>query len=222
MLDAEGKPVSGLEPRVGAIGARPCGRGCYRALVPSVGSRVDVHLGSAADVSFDVPARWPVSAVATLRKTERALAAALGALPRAARERTGNGHLDNLAEGRAQPDVVLHRRRILCRAHRCSSLGPGHQQRALAALACGSRLGARPALGTDVRNVVMLAPAAGPQGEDLRFALFEPSIPAWYDVTVERAHLPPALGAHDRAVALHARRLRRLRRRRRITPPTSR
>ena len=186
VLDAEGKPVSGLEPRVGAIGARPCGRGCYRALVPSVGSRVDVHLGSAADVSFDVPARWPVSAVATLRKTERALAAAHSVLYRERLESAPGTVISTtwreVAPNRMSYSIAGGSSAVLIGAHRWDR-------------AAGSARWLRspqdpvsaPALpwGTDVRNVVMLAPAAGPQGEDLRFALFEPSIPAWYDVTVD-------------------------------------
>ncbi len=186
VLDAEGKPVSGLEARVGVIRATPCGRGCYRALVPSVGSRVDVHLGSAADVSFDVPARWPVSAVATLRKTEKALAAAHSVLYRERLESAPGTVISTtwreVAPNRMSYSIAGGSSAVLIGAHRWDR-------------AAGSARWLRspqdpvsaPALpwGTDVRNVVMLAPAAGRQGEDLRFALFEPSIPAWYDVTVD-------------------------------------
>ena len=192
VLDAEGKPVSGLSVRIGDTRAAACGRGCYRARLPgsAVGARLAVQLrsggGAPAEVRFDLPARWPVSAVATLRKTERALRAARSVLYRERLESAPGTVISTtwreVAPNRMSYSIAGGSSAVLVGAHRWDR-------------AAGSTRWLRspqdpvsaPALpwGTDVRNVVMLAPAAGRQGKDLRFALFEPSIPAWYEVTVD-------------------------------------
>jgi hypothetical protein len=186
VLDAEGKPVSKLAVRVGDTRAAACGRGCYRALVPSLGSRVDVHLSSAADVRFDLPSRWPVSAVAALRKTERVLKSTHSVLYRERLE-SAPGAVISTTWREVAPNRMSY---SIAGGSSAVLIGPHRWDRAAGStrwLRSPQDPVSAPAIpwGTDARDVAKLAPAAGRQGKDLRFALFEPSIPAWYEVTVD-------------------------------------
>ena len=192
VLNAVGKPVDGLAVRVGNAPGAACGRGCYRADLPgsAIGSRLGVQLrnGAAppATVTFDLPARWPVPAAATLRRTERVLETAHSVLYRERLESAPGTVISTtwreVAPDRMSYSIAGGSSAVLIGAHRWDR-------------AAGSARWLRspqdpvsaPALpwGTDIRNVVMLDPAAGRQGKDLRFALFEPSIPAWYEVTLD-------------------------------------
>jgi hypothetical protein len=192
VLDAEGKPVDGLAVRVGDARAAACGHGCYRALIPgsAIGTRLGVHLGAssapAATVTFDLPARWPVSAAGTLRKTQRALKAAHSVVYRERLESAPGQVISTtwreVAPNRMAYSIAGGSSAVIIGAHRWDR-------------AAGSARWLRspqdpvsaPALpwGTDVRDVVMLDPPAGRRGKDLRIALFQPSTPAWYDVTLD-------------------------------------
>jgi hypothetical protein len=192
VLDAEGEPVSRLAVRVGTTRATACGRGCYRALLagPALGSRLVVHLragrAAPAAVTFDVPAHWPVSAVATLRKTERALETAHSVLYRERLE-SAPGVVVSTTWRQVAPNRMSY---SIAGGSSAVLVGPHRWDRA-----AGSTRWLRspqdpvlaPALpwGADIRDVVKLDPLSDRRGKDLRFALFEPSIPAWYEVTVD-------------------------------------
>ncbi len=127
-----------------------------------------------------------VSAVATLRKTERALKAAHSVLYRERLE-SAPGTVISTTWRQVAPDRMSY---SIAGGSSAVLIGPHRWDRAAGStrwLRSPQDPVSAPALpwGTDVRDVVKLDSLAGRQGKDLRLALFEPSIPAWYEVTVD-------------------------------------
>jgi hypothetical protein len=193
VLDPDGRPANGLAVRIGNVSrAAACGRGCYRALLAgsSTGPRLDVRLGAAGEqparVTFEVPSRWPVSATEALRRAERAL-----------RHARSIAYRDRLESAPGQ--AITTTWRIVAPDRLAYSIAGGSSAVVIGAQrwdrAAGSARWLRsrqeplelPALpwGPHVRNVVRLDPPAALRGQVLRLAMFEPSTPAWYEVTLD-------------------------------------
>ena len=191
VLDAEGRGVRGLSVLVGDRSTATCGRGCYRAvLAGSPPRRLDVHLATGGNagstVTFALPARWPVSGLAVLRKAERALRSARSVVYRERLE-SAPGRAITTIWRMAAPDRLTY---SIAGGSSAVIIGAQRWDRpAEASAGCAQRRsgstsrrfrGARASL-----SVVLLDPPAGQRGKTIRFAMFEPAIPAWYEATVD-------------------------------------
>ena len=191
VLDAEGRGVPGLRVRVGDRSTATCGRGCYRAaLRESPPAHLDVHLaeagGAGSTVTFSLPARWPVSGLAVLRKVERAFRGARSVVYRERLE-SAPGRAITTIWRMAAPDrltysiaggssaVVIGAQRWDRPEGSARWLRSAQEPLDLPALPWGPRL----------TSVVLLDPPAGRRGKAVRLAMFEPSIPAWYEATLD-------------------------------------
>jgi hypothetical protein len=192
VLGPSGSGVDGLAVSVGGVRTAACGRGCYAASVPRAAAVTRVHVrvqgpGKRSSIaSFAVPATWPVSAVAALRQAERTLRSARSVVYRDRLESVP-GHAIATTWRVVAPDrlaytvddgtcavVVGH-----WRWDRESAGGPwlrSPQERLdLPALPWGA----------NVRNVFLLDPPPALRARAIRFSMFDPATPAWYDVLVD-------------------------------------
>jgi hypothetical protein len=193
VLDPEGRPVNGLAVRIdGGIDARPCGRGCYRALVPGAasGGRLRVHVrgqGVRAFMTFHLPGHWPVPARNLLGRAERALRNA-GTLAYRDRLESSSGHTLTTSWHVVAPDRLSY---DIDNGTSAVIVGRWRWDRPAGSTRwVGSRQEPRLALpalpwGTHVQNVYRLNPPAGRRGKFVRLSLYDPSTPAWYEVTLD-------------------------------------
>jgi hypothetical protein len=196
VLGPEGAGVGGLAVSVGGVRAVACGRGCYASSLPSrtAGAHLSVRVqgpgGRTSSASFALPRTWPVSAVATLRQTERTLKSASSVVYRDRLESVP-GHAITTTWRVIAPDRLAYTvNNGTCavvigqsRWDRESAGGPWLRSRQ-------ERLDL-PALpwGSHVRNGYLLDPPPALRGAAMRFSMFDPATPAWYDVLVDsRSH----------------------------------
>ena len=196
VLGPEGAGVGGLAVSVGGVRAVACGRGCYAASLPraaavaSLSVRVRGPGDRTSSASFALPRAWPVSAVAALRQTERTLRSASSVVYRDRLESVP-GHAITTTWRVVAPDRLAYTvNNGTCavvvgqsRWDRESAGGPwlrSSQERLdLPALPWGAHM----------RNVYLLDPPPALRGTAIRFSMFDPATPAWYDVLVDaRSH----------------------------------
>ena len=195
VLGPAGGGVTGLAVALdGGVRARPCGGGCYGARLRHAGRTVVVHVRGpgerAARVAFALPRAWPVAAGRELAGVQRALR---GATSVVYRERLAS------APGRA----LMTLWRAIAPDRLAYSADNG-----TAGIVIGDRRWDRDSAGgpwlrspqdrlrlptlpwsTHVQNVVRLDPPPGRGSKIVRFALFDPATPAWYEVTADaRSH----------------------------------
>jgi hypothetical protein len=190
VLGPSGGGLAGLAVTVGGVRATTCGRGCYRVLVPRVTGRVVIDTRGPGTrttrTDFSLPRTWPVAATAVLARVERTLRASRSV---AYREHLASapGHaIDSLwravAPNRLAYSADNGTAGIVIGGHRWDRDSSG---------GAWLRSAQNPPLrlptvpwGARVQNVVLLDPPAGKRGTEIRFALFDPATPAWYEVTV--------------------------------------
>ncbi len=190
VLGPAGGHIAGLRVTVGGVRATACGRGCYRALVPRVTGRIVVGArgpGSrTSSTAFGLPRAWPVSATALLGRVERTVRASQSVVYRE-HLASAPGHAIDSRWRAVAPDRLAYT-----------------ADNGTAGIVIGARRWDRdtargrwlrspqdpplqlptPPWGARVQNVYLLAPPAGERGTAIRFALFDPATPAWYEVTV--------------------------------------
>ncbi|MDX6621077.1 MAG: hypothetical protein QOK36_3463 [Gaiellales bacterium] len=191
VLGPSGNGVGGLAVTLDpGVHATPCGRGCYRALLrhprTSVVVRVGRPGGRVSRTTFPLPHAWPVAASAALKRVERTLRSSPSIVYRE-HLASAPGHaitslwriiapnrlaytVDNGSAG-----VVIGSRRWDRDAAGGPWLRSSQEPLHLPALPWGAR----------VQNVFLLDPPVGRQGQLIRFALFDPATPAWYEATVD-------------------------------------
>jgi hypothetical protein len=234
VLAGDGTGLSGLRVQFAVDGkrlavARPCGAGCYasatRAATPV--RRVAIVLSgrarAPASVGFALPARWPVSAVPLLRRTERVFKSLTSVVYR---ERLSSGpRVSSTSVWRSEaPDRLSYR----------SDLGDAGviigRRRWDLVVGGGWKRGLQnpplelptPPWGAGAYDVALLGRGRLDGRAVVRFSMFEPTTPAWYTVTLDRATLRTlnvemTAAAHfmqDRYVTFNAPR--------RIRPPAAR
>jgi hypothetical protein len=198
VLAPSGRPVDGLKVSLGGgVAATSCGHGCYHALLHGAGDarRIQVRVrtagGATTLAAFRVPRRWPVSAAAVVNKADRVL--------RGARSLVYRDRLES-APGRQITTIW----RVVAPDRLTYSINDG-----AAAVVIGDRrwdreAGTRrwirssqdpsldlPALpwGSHVEDVYVLDPPPALRDQDVEVAMYDPSTPAWYDVTFRRPSL---------------------------------
>ena len=194
VLDSDGRPVDGLAVTLAdGIRARPCGPGCYRALLPAASNAKQVQVGvrgrgtPPARAAFRLPRRWPVPATRVLRSAERALRSARTVSYRDRLESAPGHPLTTLWQVVA-PDRLAYR---ITNGSSAVIIGGWRWDRA-----AGSKRWLRsrqkprlqlPALpwGPRVENVYLLDPPRALREKTVRLSLYDPSTPAWYDVTLD-------------------------------------
>jgi hypothetical protein len=188
VLDAAGAQVRGLRVRVGPAGAPACGAGCYRALLPRsvVGRKIVVRIGPAAKVSFTLPARWPVSAAATLERADRAFLAARSVVYRERLQSRPGLALDTTWQMVA-PNRLRYRIRggssaVIIGARRWDRAAGSERW-----IASDQEALTLPGLPWRPRmqNVVRLDPPTDDSRGTIRFAMLDPADSAWYEATVD-------------------------------------
>jgi len=195
VLGPDGTGVGGLAVSVSGVRAQPCGRGCYAASLPRAsGAHLSVRVrgpgARTSSVTFALPRAWPISSVATLRQTERTLKSASSVVYRDRLESVP-GHAITTTWRVIAPDRLAYTvNNGTCavvigqsRWDRESAGGPWLRSRQ-------ERLDL-PALpwGSHVRNGYLLDPPPALRGAAMRFSMFDPATPAWYDVLVDaRSH----------------------------------
>jgi len=196
VLGPAGTGVGGLVVSVGGVRTGSCGRGCYAASLPraavvsQIALRVKGPGNRTSRASFALPRTWHVSAVATLRRTERTLRSASSVVYRDRLESVP-GHAITTTWRVVAPDRLAYTvNNGTCavvigqsRWDRESAAGPwlrSPQERLdLPALPWGAHM----------RNVYLLDPPPALRGIAIRFSMFDPATPAWYDVLVDaRSH----------------------------------
>jgi hypothetical protein len=194
VLDSAGRPVGGLAVTLAdGVRARRCGPGCYRALLPAAGEAEQIRVGvrgrgaSPARAAFRLPRRWPIPALPVLRRAERALRTARTVRYRDRLESTPGHPLTTLWRV-AAPDRLAYR---IANGSSAVIIGRWRWDRA-----AGSKRWLRsrqqprlelPALpwGPRVENVYLLDSPRAIRQTTIRLALYDPSTPAWYDVTLD-------------------------------------
>ena len=190
VLDAEGRGVPGLRVRIGDRSTATCGLGCYRTALPeSPPAHLDVELaegGASSTVTFSLPARWPVSGLAVLRKVERALRGARSVVYRERLE-SAPGRAITTIWRMAAPDRLAYSiaggsSAVIVGAQRWDR--PAGSERWLRSAQEPLDLPALP-WGPHLTSIVLLDPPVGRRGKVIRLAMFEPAIPAWYEATLD-------------------------------------
>jgi hypothetical protein len=189
VLGPSGGGFAGLAVTIGGVRATVCGRGCYRALVPRVTGRVVVGARGpgtrASSTTFALPRAWPVAATAVLTRVERTLRASRSVVYRehlaSAPGQAITSHWRVVAPNRLAYSVDNGSAGIVIGTRRWDRDTPGGAW--LRSPQDPLRLPAVP-WGAHVQNVFLLDPPAGERGTAIRFALFDPATPAWYEVTV--------------------------------------
>lgn len=196
VLGQEGAGVGGLAVSVGGVRAVDCGRGCYAASLSraAAGSQLPVRVQGPGDrkssALFTLPRTWPISAVAALRQAERTLRSA-GSVVYRDRLESVPGHAITTTWRVVAPDRLAY----TVNNGACGVVvGQSRWDRETAG---GSWLRSSqerldlPALpwGVHMRNVFLLDPPPALRGKAIRFSMFDPATPAWYDVLVDvRSH----------------------------------
>jgi hypothetical protein len=189
VLGPSGGGLAGLAVTVGGVRAIACGRGCYRARVPRVAGSVAVVVrGPGARTSrttFALPRAWPVAATAVLERVERTLRASQSVVYREHLASAPGHAIISLwrvvAPNRLAYTVDNGSAGIVIGAHRWDRDTAGSPW--LRSPQDPLDLPAVP-WGAHVQNVFLLDPPAGQRRTAIRFALFDPATPAWYEVTV--------------------------------------
>ncbi len=195
-----GSGLSGLDVRFALAGrsfaAAACGPGCYAAVVPGPvrTRRVAIELSGPgrprSAVAFALPARWPVPAANLLRGAERAFAALHSVVYR---ERLASGpRVVNTSLWRSEaPDRLSYRTAsgdagVVIGRTRWDLVVGGGWQRGLQnpPLALPA-----PPWGGGAYDAMLLGEGRLGARPVVRLSMFEPSTPAWYTVTLDRATL---------------------------------
>jgi hypothetical protein len=206
VLGPAGGGMAGLAVTL-APGVRtaPCGRGCYRALLPRVAATVVVRVrgpgARTTSTTFTLPRSWPVAAGAVLKRVERTLRSAQSVVYRE-QLASAPGHAITSLWRVVAPDrltytvdngsagIVIGARRWDRDTARSPWLRSPQEPLVLPALPWGTR----------IQNVFLLDPPAGRRGRQIRFALFDPATPAWYEVTID-AHSDRIRSVHMTAAS---------------------
>ena len=195
VLGPAGGGVAGLAVALdGGVRAKACGGGCYRVRLRHAGRAVVVHVHApgerTASIAFALPRAWPVGAGSELAGVQRTLRGA-GAVVYRERLSSAPGHAITTLWRAIAPDRLAYSadngtQGIVIGDHRWdrdTSGGPwlrSPQDRLVL-----------PALpwSAHVQNVVRLDPPQGHRSTVVRFALFDPATPAWYEVSADaRSH----------------------------------
>ncbi len=220
----DGTGLSGLRVRFAVDGralpvASPCGRGCYASTAAGAAAvrRVSIALSGPSrppsSVAFALPARWPVPAAPLLRRAERAFRSLRSVVYRE-RLSTGAGKATNTLWRSEAPDRLSYDSDtgnagvVIGRARWDLVVGGGWKR------SLQNPPLAMPAVpwGAGAYDVNLLATSRRNGRTVVRLSLYEPTTPAWYTVTLDRATLRPltvdmTATAHfmrDRYVAFNA------------------
>jgi hypothetical protein len=192
VLSAEGAGVGGLAVSVGGVRAMACGRGCYAASLRRASAVTSLSVGvqgpgdRTSSATFALPRTWPVSAVATLRKTARTLRSASSVVYRDRLESVP-GHAITTSWRVVAPDRLAY---TVNNGTCAVVIGQSRWDRESAGGPWLRSLQERldlPALpwGAHTSNVYLLDPPPAQRGTAIRFSMFDPATPAWYDVLVD-------------------------------------
>ena len=203
VLAPDGTGLRGLRVHFAVDGkataaATPCGPGCYasRASRAAGAKRVSIDLSGGgrqrSAVSFALPARWPVSALPLLRRAERAF-----------RTLRSVAYREHLSSGAGVPIDTLWRSEAPDRlTYRTTSGNAGvviGRQRWDLVVGGGWKASPQnpplvlPAVpwGAGAYDVNLLGRGRVGGRAVVRLSLYEPTTPAWYAVTLDRATLRP-------------------------------
>jgi hypothetical protein len=192
VLGREGRGVHGLAVTVGGVRAMACGRGCYAASLPRAAAVASLPVSvqgpgdRTSSASFALPRTWPVSAVATLRQTERTLRSASSVVYRDRLESVP-GHAITTTWRVVAPDRLAY---TVNNGTCAVVVGQSRWDRESAGgqwLRSPQERLDLPALpwGAHMRNVFLLDPSPALRSTTIRFSMFDPATPAWYDVLVD-------------------------------------
>jgi hypothetical protein len=196
VLSKAGTGVGGLAVWVGGVRGEVCGRGCYAASLAraAAGAHIAVRVegpgNRTSTATFALPRHWPASAVATLSQVERTLRRARSVVYRD-RLASVPGHAITTTWRVIAPDrlaytvndgtcaIVVGRWRWDRDGRGGAWLRSPQERLDLPALPWGAHM----------RNAYLLDAPPALRGTAIRFSMFDPATPAWYDVLVDaRSH----------------------------------
>lgn len=201
VVAGDGTGVRGLQLHFAVDGrrqaaAQPCGAGCYVSTAPAddAARRVTITLAGrgrpASTAGFALPVRWPVSAAPLLRRAERVFGSLRSVVYR---ERLSSGprSLSTSTWRSEAPDRLSYRdddgnAGVVIGDTRWDRVVGGGWKRSLQNPPL-----AMPAVpwGAGAYDVMRLGDGRLGGRAVVRFSMFEPTTPAWYTVTLERATL---------------------------------
>ena len=205
VVTGDGTGLSGLRVRFATdtrqfAGASPCGPGCYASTARAAASarHVSIELSGPrrprSVVAFTLPPRWPVPAAPTLQRAERVIRSLRSAVYRE-RLSTGAGKATTTLWRHEAPDRLSYdsdngNAGVVIGRTRWDLVVGGGWKRSLQHPPL-----AMPAVpwGAGAYDVNLLGGGRIDGRAVVRLSLFEPSTPAWYTVTLDRATLRPVI-----------------------------
>jgi hypothetical protein len=201
IVAADGTGLRGLRVGFAVDGRRlgvaaPCGAGCYASEAPAAASAssVSIELGGperlSSTVAFELPARWPVPAASLLGDAERVFRSLRGVVYHE-RLSTGAGRAATTVWRSEAPDRLSYHSAsgnagVVIGRTRWDRVVGGGWKRSLQNPPL-----VMPAVpwGAGAYDVNLLGGGRVGGRAVLRLSLFEPTTPAWYTVTLDRATL---------------------------------
>ena len=201
VVAADGTGLRGLRVRFAVDGrslaaASPCGAGCYASAARAAASarRVSIALSGPkrppSTVAFELPARWPVPAATLLRRAERVFRSLRSVVYRE-RLSSGAGNATTTIWRSEAPDRLSYRTSsgnagVVIGRTRWDLVAGGGWKRSLQNPPL-----AMPAVpwGAGAYDVNLLGGGRVGGRAVVRLSLFEPTTPAWYTLTLDRATL---------------------------------